>query len=436
MRRRLLKGQSPLVGRRAIVYNPLNPPISPAFPPPQNLTLSAMNVFRFAVFPLSLLAAVSWITTTASAEPVEIGPLLAKLRAVGPKGAGHREAMTAWKSLSTADAEQLSELLAGMDGAGELPCNWICSAAETIAQRQFKQRGKLPVAALERFLGETSHHPRARRVAYELIAKVDSTAEKRLIPTLLDDPSLELRRDAVAQALDAAETFAKAEKKVEATAAYRKAFSASRDLDQIKLAAAALKKLGEKVDLPVHLGFLMQWKIVGPFDNTEMKAFDIAYEPEKKFDLAAEYTGKTGKIKWFDYSTKDDYGHVDLTVALDKHKGAVAYAYTEFLSDQDRPVELRLGCINANKVWLNGELLTANNVYHANTSVDQYIGKGKMKKGRNVILLKIGQNEQTEEWAQDWKFQLRVCDPIGTAILSQDRPLGQTASVRRKPLER
>jgi hypothetical protein len=27
----------------------------------------------------------------------------------------------------------------------------------------------------------------------------------------------------------------------------------------------------------------------------------------------------------------------------------------------------------------------------------------------------------TVEWAQDWKFQVRVCDGLGTAVLSTDR---------------
>ncbi len=54
--------------------------------------------------------------------------------------------------------------------------------------------------------------------------------------------------------------------------------------------------------------------------------------------------------------------------------------------------------------------------------MDQYIGQGELKAGRNVILLKICQNEQTEDWAQDWKFQFRVCDSLGKAIHSTDRP--------------
>ena len=375
---------------------------------------------------LALLALAAW-PCFAWAETINVEPLLAKVNAVGPKGAGHKEAMSAWKTLAMADAAQLPAVLSGMDGAGELSANWIRAAAESIAQRELRKGGKLPVVALETFLRETKHAPRARRVAYELIAQVDATAEKRIIPTLLNDPSLELRRDAVAQVLDEAAAQLKDEKKDAAALAYRKAFAASRDLDQIKTSSEALGKLEQKVDLPLHFGFIMQWKLVGPFDNTEKKGFDVAYPPEKEIDLAAEYAGKTGKVKWFDHTTKDPHGAVDLAALLNKEKGAITYAYHEFLSADERPAELRLGCINANKIWLNGELVSSNEVYHANTSIDQYIAKGKLKKGKNIILLKICQNEQTENWAQDWKFQLRVCDQIGTPILSQDRPISQTA---------
>ena len=120
-------------------------------------------------------------------------------------------------------------------------------------------------------------------------------------------------------------------------------------------------------------------------------------------------------------------GVVDLTKALDKHKGAVTYAYAEFLADKAQPADFRLGCINATKLWVNGKELSANHVYHAGMQVDQYIAKGELLAGKNTILLKVCQNEQKEAWAQDWKFQLRVCDKIGTAILSTDRPVARTS---------
>lgn len=364
----------------------------------------------------------------ANAAIIDVRPLLQKLRNVGPKGEGHPQAIAAWKELSQADSAQLPELLAGLDGdCGPLAANWIRSAAESIAANSLRKKEKIPIEALEKFLADSAHSPRARRVAYELIAAVDKTAEERLIPGFLHDTSLELRRDAVALAIQRAEKDsqnAEKEKKIEA---YKKAFNASRDLDQIKSVAEKLKSLSAKPDIPTHMGFILKWNVVGPFDNVDKKGFDVAYPPEQSVDLKATYPGKVGKVTWIEFATDDDYGNVDLNKALTRHKGAIAYAFSEFVSDREQDVELRLGCINANKTWLNGQLLSSNAIYHAGQEIDQYVGKGKIKKGRNEILVKIAQNEQTEMWAQDWKFQLRVCDQIGTAILSLDRMVQKTA---------
>ena len=61
--------------------------------------------------------------------------------------------------------------------------------------------------------------------------------------------------------------------------------------------------------------------------------------------------------------------------------------------------------------------------------VDQYVEPVVLERGKNVILIKVAQNEQTEDWAQDWAFQLRVCDPVGTAIApvaASTKPDGST----------
>jgi hypothetical protein len=98
------------------------------------------------------------------------------------------------------------------------------------------------------------------------------------------------------------------------------------------------------------------------------------------------------------------------------------YLATEFYSPASRRVELRLGTPNAWKVWVNGRLLFGREEYHRGMSIDQYKVAADLESGRNVILLKVCQNEQKEDWAQNWKFHLRVCDSIGKAILSTDRP--------------
>jgi len=247
------------------------------------------------------------------------------------------------------------------------------------------------------------------------VVQVDPEAPARLMPQLLDDPSLELRRDAVQRVLN--EAAATTEDAVK-TERYQAALQHARDLDQVQVCTDALEKLGHKVDTAKHLGFLLSWKLIGPFDNTEGKGFDVAYPPEKELDYMAKYPGKSGEVAWMDHATEDSYGVVDLAVALDKHKGAIAYAAAEFEVPETRSVDFRLGCINANKLWVNGELITANEVYHAGMNLDQYLGTAKLKPGKNTILVKVCQNEQTENWAQRWQFQLRVTDSLGGAVPS------------------
>jgi hypothetical protein len=62
--------------------------------------------------------------------------------------------------------------------------------------------------------------------------------------------------------------------------------------------------------------------------------------------------------------------------------------------------------------------LTDAESYHTNVAMDQYIGRGQLQPGRNLILLKICQNEMTVDWAQNWRFQLRACDATGKAVHS------------------
>lgn len=369
-----------------------------------------------------IVVAGSLLAGAASAVAADLTPLVDQLRAVGPKASGNREAMQAWQQLSNADAEQLPEILAALDGAGPLNANWIAAAVETVAARQLATGGKLPAKELEAFVLDTSHAPRARRLAFEWLTRVDPSTPDRLIPDMLDDPGVEFRRDAVARLLAEAAVQEEAKKSTEATATYRRALDAARDVDQIKVIEAKLVALGETVDLPKHFGFLMEWKLIGPFEHAGSVNFDKAFPPETEIDFAASYEGKDGaKLTWIDHVTEDQYGTVDLNKAISKYNGAIAYAVADFESSEDQPVELRLGCINANKIWLNGELVHQREAYHAGSEIDQYIATGAMKKGPNRILLKVCQNEQKEDWAQDWQFQLRVCDATGTAILSVDR---------------
>src|SRR5207245_2227241 len=116
------------------------------------------------------------------------------------------------------------------------------------------------------------------------------------------------------------------------------------------------KELGEPVDLAAHLGMLRTWYLAAPFDNTDTKGFPVVYPPEKGVDLAAVYKGKgNAEVRWTEHTTADPYGLVDLNKALGKQKLAIAYAFAAIDSPAERLVQVRLGCINASKIFVNGQ---------------------------------------------------------------------------------
>ncbi|MBT4667368.1 MAG: hypothetical protein HOB63_12715, partial [Opitutae bacterium] len=202
---------------------------------------------------------------------------------------------------------------------------------------------------------------------------------------------------------------------------YEKALAAARDVDQIELTAKALREKNRVVDLPKIMGFLMRWKVIGPFDNTDRKGFAVPYPPEKKIDFSATYDGKNDKVKWTDFSTSDQFGKVDINLEYGELKQVVAYAHNTFELSEARELQFRLGCKNAWKVWLNGELLFARDEYHRGQRIDQYVFSAKLKKGKNEILVKFCQNEQEQSWTKQWEFQLRLTDASGTAVLAGNR---------------
>lgn len=358
---------------------------------------------------------------TSTYAGAEDSPAIQAIQNVGAEGKGHKEATKAWQEISQLPAAKLTAILAGMDNADALAQNWLRAAVDAIAQRTVQAGDELPMTELKAFLADKSHAPRARRTAFEWIIRVEPESREPLLNEMLNDPSLELRRDAVAQQFEKAKKQSELREKSNALAAAKIALNSARNITQVKAIAQFIRDQGGTVELVEHFGFLTDWHVIAPFDNAGTIGFDVAYAPEKKVSLSATLTGKNEKeIQWRETSTKDEFGMVDLNEVIGKEKGAIAYAYTEFYAKQSRPAELRLGCINANKIWLNGELLTRNEVYHANTLIDQYVGKGKLKKGKNTILIKVAQNEQEEAWAQRWQFQLRVCDELGTPIPSAD----------------
>jgi hypothetical protein len=352
-------------------------------------------------------------------EPA-VGALIATLRGVGREGAGFDDARKAATRLSELPVDRLTVLLDGMDGANPIAENWIRGLVFSIAGKA----DELPLEMLSDYAMTRSHNPSGRGLAMELIRNQSPATADELIAKCLDDPSLPLREMAVQRAINEAQRVVENDPQA-AQELYRQALLAARHPNQIVAVVKALKELGlDDVSISTAFAMITRWKALAPLNNVDGVGFDKQYAPEKEFlmtgslNLDATHEGKSGSIRWRDLEATDEDGKLDLAAAFNKEKGAVCYLYTEFDSSEARPAQVRLGCINANKVWVNGQLVLANEVYHSGSMIDQYVADIRLRQGNNGILLKICQNEQTESWAQEWEFQFRITDPMGRGLRS------------------
>lgn len=368
-----------------------------------------------------MLLAAGLLVIAADARGDATEELLAAVKRVGPEGRGHVEAAAAIDRLQRKDASVLLPILRSFRDASPLAANWLAGAFESIADRTLETEGMLPEGELEAFVNDRAQSAAARQLAFDWLERIDATARERLIPGMLDDPAPDLRREAVAHHVARARALEEAGRIPDAIAAWREALRGAVHVDQIVPIADALKRHGESVPIREHLGFLTRWRIIGPFEHAGGGGFDAVYPPETCLDFSAEYAGKSGRVAWRTLTTDDDLGVVDIARQIGPYKGAAMYATAEFQSAGQREAEIRLATQNAWKLWVNGELLFSRLEYHRGTAFDQYRVPIRLKAGRNVILLKICQNEQPDEWAQSFQFQLRVCDRSGAGLRSIDR---------------
>ena len=339
---------------------------------------------------------------------------LRALRAVAREGAGNSRAAEAWRKIVDGfDVAVVPALLRAMESrASPLAANWLQSAAQVLCDRALAAGKPLPERAFVELLEDRGRDPRARQLAFELLTRVRPAARNVWLPRFLEDPSVDLRREAVQAVMQEASQLEGDPAKI----IYEKALVSARDDDQVREVVKALRDLGREVDVARHFGFVREWHLVGPFDNSDRAGFEASYPPEQRVDLQARYSGTEGDVGWEHRQTEDEYGRVDLNRLVGRAKSVLAYAYSEFESAADRELEIRVATANAWKLWVNGELYYARDEYHHGTRLDHYRVPVRLREGTNQILVKVCQNEQTEDYADPWRFQLRVCDATGTAV--------------------
>jgi hypothetical protein len=340
------------------------------------------------------------------------------------QGAGTPEGRSAWQRLSQAKTDRLPQLLEAMNTKDTVAANWLRTALDQIVARDMQTGAKtIDTAKLLVFVKDPSKHGRARRFALELVERLRPGASNSLYRDWLDDP--EFRYEAVAQLLDTARNAAKAENSLSAVNLYRQAFDKARDVGQAREAAAGLASDANPVSVAEHLGFLMDWYLIGPFDGKGEKGFHLSYAPEKKIGLGEELDGQSKKVRWKRYHVQEPSpttrgGHQALVNLRDKSAlgaadDAVAFAYTEFSVDQPVTAEMRGAADDNFTVWVNGVKVFGFEEWRNGVRHDRHRFPVKLIAGKNTVLVKVCQSSAMNA-DPNWEFFLRVVDATGKGI--------------------
>lgn len=391
-------------------------------------------------FPL-LLSMVSVGNIALADQPSDTtnSSLVDVLNRVQAEGVGHSaamKAMSAQPKSTEVSPSQLFATLKSMSEAEPRAKNWLrLLASQQIEAAKSNAATAKQLSSLREdllaFFNDRSHDGDARYLIYRHLVDQDPERRETLLEQAVDDPFIPLRYLAIQREMKLAEQL----EGEEAIEAYLELLPLARHPNHLREITASLKKLDRPVQLAKQLAMVTQWQVIAPFGNKDSKGFDHVYDVETEYaespfdrelvkqSFEAATPGgddnQTGdSLTWQTISTDDNAGSVDLNPTYDNAKDAVAYAvcFFELPEGETTDAQARLGCINANKAWINGQPVLSNEVYHSGSSIDQYVSNCQLRPGLNSVLLKICQNNQTQPWAQDWRFQFRLTDSTGRGI--------------------
>ena len=368
----------------------------------------------------STMLSLAW-STCAHAD--EIDRQLAIVAQAGPQGAGSTAARAACDELARRGTDTVPRLLTAMETTNPVAANWYRTAYEAIVGRELvKQQPQFPVEVLQALVRDPKRAGRVRRLALALCDRLEKDYSKRLIPRLLDDP--EFRPDAVEAALAAGQQALENGDSETARADFHEAFEHARESTQTTRAAGKLAGLGDQVDIAEHLGLVIDWWLVGPFDAPQFSGFAREFPPQQHVELQAEYVGQEGKsIAWLRHRAADPLGELNLIQALGPAAEAVAYAYTELVSPREQAAQLRCGADDNCTVWLNDQKVFSREQWLNGSRFDRFVSPVQLRRGENRLLVKICQGPQHKDpqVSNNWSLQLRFCDENGAGLPLRSR---------------
>jgi tetratricopeptide (TPR) repeat protein len=168
-----------------------------------------------------------------------------------------------------------------------------------------------------------------------------------------------------------------------------------------------LKKSREELS---QIGAIMEWQIVGDFENISASGFDKNYGPVYHPEPESIFKNKVDAVvKWFDLYKQVSGKWIDFTNNF-YCNNTLVFAQTFCNSSSDQFVYLRIGTSGSLKLWVNDQLLFKESE-ERNNGIDTYIIPVKLFKGNNRILLQVACSKINR-----CNFMMRVTDEAGNIL--------------------
>jgi len=168
---------------------------------------------------------------------------------------------------------------------------------------------------------------------------------------------------------------------------------------------------GEELNLREQFGTQTHWMLIGPFPNegVTFAGHNTVYPPEQSIDLAAEYDGAEGKVRWVEHRQEGAKLSVNLKEVFEPSEYVCAYALCYVTCPRQVDAHVRVGTNDSGKVWVGGKLVY-DYPYEGNAILDRGIIPATLPEGTTPILLKICNG------ALNWGFIFRITDDKGRPV--------------------
>ncbi len=168
-----------------------------------------------------------------------------------------------------------------------------------------------------------------------------------------------------------------------------------------------LKPLAEH--FPARLGYVTDWKILGPFDNASLTADQRAEAFEPLADATRPVPLPGGKsAPWWSYRSPSGFLNLEKAVGARKGKWALSYAFaaTTYTASRAMPARLLCDSFYPYRVFVNGSEVFYRPGLNADrpdrTRIDV-----RLRQGVNTILFKLAQTVVNTD-SYPWGLYLRV----------------------------